>query len=297
RHGSGRPRGARVPGSVGPVDRHGTAHRRHGGRQRFHWLCWVSPAQCGASGGRRPASTSITVIGHRGRHFYGVGGYGRAEPVRAARAARRHYHGPDWRADICIAAVAQPGQRMSLQANSFTLRINGHSIVDDAAFTVPRECLTALVGPNGAGKSTLLRLISGTQAADSGRVLFNDVSILDLPRRQRAQQVALVEQEAHSEFALTVRQSVQLGRIPFQSMWSGLAERDREVVDDALRRARALEFADRPYTTLSGGEEQRVHLARALAQEPELMLLDEPTNHLDVQAQLRTLTLLRSLTT
>src|SRR5690625_3050890 len=186
---------------------------------------------------------------------------------------------------------------MSLQANSFTLRINGHSIVDDAAFTVPRERLTALVGPNGAGKSTLLRLISGTQAADSGHVLFNDVSILDLPRRQRAQQVALVEQEAHSEFALTVRQSVQLGRIPFQSMWSGLAEHDREVVDDALRQARALEFADRPYTTLSGGEQQRVHLARALAQEPELMLLDEPTNHLDVQAQLRTLTLLRSLTT
>lgn len=186
---------------------------------------------------------------------------------------------------------------MSLQASTFSLRINGHSIVDDAAFTVPRECLTALVGPNGAGKSTLLRLISGTQAADSGRVLFNDVSVLDLPRRQRAQQVALVEQEAHSEFALTVRQSVQLGRIPFQSMWSGLAEHDREVVDEALRRARALEFADRPYTTLSGGEQQRVHLARALAQEPELMLLDEPTNHLDVQAQLRTLTLLRSLTT
>src|SRR5699024_3777672 len=124
---------------------------------------------------------------------------------------------------------------MSLQASSFTLRINGHAIVDDAAFGVPRESLTALVGPNGAGKSPLLRLTSGTHHTVSGRVLLNDVSILDLPRSQRAQQLALVEQEAHSEFALTVRQSVQVGRIPFQSMWPGLPEHDREVVDDALR--------------------------------------------------------------
>lgn len=184
---------------------------------------------------------------------------------------------------------------MSLHSDNLSLRIDGHSIIEDAGFEIPAKSITALVGPNGAGKSTLLRLISGTQPADAGDVTFDDNSLLTMSRHERARRVALVEQDVHSEFALTVRQGVQLGRIPFQSMWSGLSEHDEAVIDRALATARATAFADRQFSTLSGGEQQRIHLARALAQEPDLMLLDEPTNHLDIHAQLNTLSLLREL--
>ena len=185
---------------------------------------------------------------------------------------------------------------MSLTSKGITLRIDGHMIVDSAEFTVPANSLVALVGPNGAGKSSLLRLISGTQNAGGGEVDFNGNSLLSMPRRLRAQHVALVEQDAYAEFALMVRQAVELGRIPFQSIWAGLRDGDREIVEDALERTGSAEFADRSIATLSGGEQQRVHLARALAQQPQLLLLDEPTNHLDIRAQLRTLRLLHSLT-
>ncbi|MBM9459096.1 ATP-binding cassette domain-containing protein [Nocardioides sp. zg-536] len=171
----------------------------------------------------------------------------------------------------------------------------GHTLLHDVSFTVPTGAVSALVGPNGAGKSTLLRALSGAGPRAGGSVHLGSQDLFALSRRERARRVALVEQEVRSEFALTVRQAVALGRTPHQSRWSLTAADDDTVVEDALVRAGAAELAGRELGTLSGGEQQRVQLARALAQQPELLLLDEPTNHLDVRAQLRTLGLLREL--
>lgn len=191
----------------------------------------------------------------------------------------------------------------SLRVQGLSRVIGQKILVRDASFEVPGGGLIALVGPNGAGKSTLLRLISSTSRSDPlpdgaaslrPRVVLGDVDLLDLRRRERARQVALVEQEARAEFDLTVRQVVELGRIPHQSAF-GLDDGDHGVVDEAMARTGVAVFAERQLGTLSGGEQQRVQLARALAQKPRLLLLDEPTNHLDVRAQLETLALLREI--
>ncbi len=185
-----------------------------------------------------------------------------------------------------------------LEAIEVSAEIERKVILDRVSFTAPAEKLTALIGPNGAGKSTLLHAISGASAAKiTGRILFEGEDLLQMPRRRRAQRVALVEQESHTELALSVREAVSLGRIPHLGVFEAETEEDRDVVLQSLAAAglSTSEFENREITGLSGGEKQRVLLAKALAQEPELLLLDEPTNHLDIAAQLSVLGLLRQL--
>lgn len=166
-------------------------------------------------------------------------------------------------------------------------------IIDGVDVTAPRGAVTALLGANGAGKSTLLRLIVGALRADAGDVGFDGRALSTMRRRERAQRVALVEQEWVAAEGLTGRDVVALGRVPHQG-WFG-SDDDDIWVEGSLRRTGALAFAGQDAATLSGGERQRVNLARALAQQPSLLLCDEPTNHLDIRAQLDTLTLLRGL--
>ena len=172
------------------------------------------------------------------------------------------------------------------------VRIDGTLLLDGVDCTAPSGSFSALIGPNGAGKSTLLRAIAAAQKTSGGSIGFDDEDLLS---RRRAQIVSLVEQDASTELALSVREVVALGRTPYQSLWGEDGRADREVVEQSLVAAQMDAFADRDFTTLSGGERQRVLLAKALAQRPRLLLLDEPTNHLDIRAQLATLRLLNSL--
>ncbi len=182
-----------------------------------------------------------------------------------------------------------------LQVEGLTLSLGGREVVREVSLDVAPGSVVALVGPNGAGKSTLLRGVAGVLPAHRGRVHLDGEDLLAMRGRARARLLALVEQEVRTEFAVTVRQAVELGRTPHRSLWGLNAVGDTDAVAEALKRADAEQFADRVVGDLSGGEQQRVHLARALAQEPRLLLLDEPTNHLDVRAQLHTLGLLREL--
>jgi iron complex transport system ATP-binding protein len=172
-------------------------------------------------------------------------------------------------------------------------------ILSDLSFSVPQGQIMAICGANGAGKSSLLRLLYRHQAPRAGTVQLMGKDIWSMTAPEAARCVAAVLQEQPTDFALTARQIVALGRLPHQRGWgAGLATLggdDAAIIAAAIRRMDLDAMADRPFGTLSGGERQRVMVARALAQEPRVIVLDEPTNHLDIRHQLELLALLKGL--
>lgn len=184
---------------------------------------------------------------------------------------------------------------MRLSAKGLGWSARGRRILDDVSLdTRPGETL-GLIGPNGSGKSTLLRLLSGIAPRADGEVFLDDRPMSDMARREIARLVALVEQQADTGEALSARDAVELGRTPWLSPLAPFGQEDALIVTAALDAVGMTHLSSRPWTTLSGGERQRIHIARALAQRPRLMLLDEPTNHLDIHHQLSLLRLVSDL--
>ena len=169
--------------------------------------------------------------------------------------------------------------------------------ISGVPFLVAEGERVALLGPNGSGKSTLLRCVYGTLAPTTGRALLDGEDLQAIGPRARARRVATVPQENTAEFELTVRELVALGRSPHKRFWEGDTARDRALADRALARVGLAGLAGRPFPDLSGGERQRALVARALVQDPALLVLDEPTNHLDIRYQLEILSLIRQLGT
>jgi len=185
---------------------------------------------------------------------------------------------------------------MSLAIQSASLTLEGKTILDDVSFALQPGRLNALIGPNGAGKSSLLRVILGFEPGARAHIEFAGADFHALPRRERARVAALVEQTAGTDQPIDVHDVVMLGRLPHQGLWAADSQTgDEEIAARAMARAGVAEFATRRFSTLSGGEQQRVHIARALAQSPRLLLLDEPTNHLDLSAQIAVMEILRAL--
>ena len=153
-----------------------------------------------------------------------------------------------------------------------------------------------IVGANGAGKTTLLRLLYRFHRPATGRILIDGEDLWTLSARQAAQRIAAVLQEQPSDFALTVQEIVALGRTPHRTGFvaSGGAQ-EAAIITHALAQLGLSALPQRRFGTLSGGERQRVMVARALAQQPRLLILDEPTNHLDIRHQLEVLALIRTL--
>jgi iron complex transport system ATP-binding protein len=155
--------------------------------------------------------------------------------------------------------------------------------------------MVGLLGPNGCGKTTLLKLASGVLSPAHGEVLLGEVGMKKLSRKQVARRVAVVPQYFHIPFAFTVTEVVLLGRTPFINALAGETSHDRSVTNTALQLVGIDKLGHRIFNDLSGGEQQKVILAMAFAQEPELLLLDEPTAHLDINHQVEILELAKSL--
>lgn len=169
-----------------------------------------------------------------------------------------------------------------------------HIVRDVTLHVAPGE-FVGLLGPNGSGKSTLLRMIYRALRPDAGQVWMGKRDVWQGSARENARTMAVLAQEEGNGFDLCVRDVVLMGRMPHQSPFARDSEQDFAIVAQALARVHADGLAQRRFDTLSGGEKQRVLMARALAQQAPLLVLDEPTNHLDVRHQFELMELVRTL--
>jgi iron complex transport system ATP-binding protein len=173
--------------------------------------------------------------------------------------------------------------------------VAARNILDAVSFDVRSHEFVGLIGPNGSGKSSLLRTIYRMLKPDAGYITLGDTQVWRSTPRDLAQRMAVVTQERSSEFDFTVRECVLLGRNPHKGTLERTTAHDQQIVTDALTRVNMQLFADRSFRTLSGGEKQRVLIARALAQQPRCLVLDEPTNHLDIRYQMEMLALVKRM--
>ncbi|MFF8449112.1 ABC transporter ATP-binding protein [Streptomyces leeuwenhoekii] len=169
----------------------------------------------------------------------------------------------------------------------------GRTVVAGARLIAAEGEITGLIGPNGSGKSSLLRTVYRHLRPAAGRVLLAGTDLRRLGPTRSARHVAALPQERSGDLELTVREVVALGRTPYKRAFAGEDATDRDITARALAEVGMADAAGRRFTALSGGERQRVLLARALTQEPDVLVLDEPTNHLDVRHQTELLALLR----
>ncbi|WP_166354468.1 ABC transporter ATP-binding protein [Phytoactinopolyspora limicola] len=182
---------------------------------------------------------------------------------------------------------------MELRTEDLTVEIDGKALVADLRLDAVSGQVLGLVGPNGSGKSTALRCIYRALKPSRGVVRIGGADLTDLPLRESAQRIAALTQQGEADFDFTVDEVVALGRTPHKHGNQPLTAAERELCRTAMAQMDVLHLADRGILGLSGGERQRVLVARALVQQPEILVLDEPTNHLDIRHQIELLGYLR----
>lgn len=183
----------------------------------------------------------------------------------------------------------------TLSASGVSFQYGAVPILHDVSLSVCPGEMLALAGPNGSGKTTLLKVLSGLLTPRSGVVRFGPRNLADLSHRERARHIAVVSQQVDPHLLFTVETIVAMGRMPGTRLLASRSDADRDAIVEAMRVTEVSDFARRRFDELSGGEQQRVVLAMALAQETEYLLLDEPTVHLDLHHQHELLELLDRL--
>ena len=182
-----------------------------------------------------------------------------------------------------------------LVVESLGVDIDGRCIVDDVNFSARPGEVVGVLGPNGSGKSTMLRSIFHSRQPTRGSVTLDGVDVWSRDAKWSAQHICVVLQETPAEFPLTCSEIVQMGRAPHKRSWQSLGAGDLELCHAAMEVMEVENLEGCSFSRISGGERQRVTIARALAQQAGMIVMDEPTNHLDIHHQLKLMRLLRRL--
>ena len=184
---------------------------------------------------------------------------------------------------------------MNIDAVNLSVSVPKRRIVEGANIHVDEGEFVGLLGPNGSGKSTLLKTVYRTMKKESGTVMIDNRDVDSLSLKESALMLSVVTQHNYFNFDFKVEEVVMMGRTPHKRSMEMDNDEDRRIVRDALEKVNMYEMRDRSFSSLSGGEQQRIILARALAQETPCLILDEPTNHLDVKYQLEVLDIVKEL--
>ena len=168
-------------------------------------------------------------------------------------------------------------------------------VLEDLSVSIKEQDFIGLIGPNGSGKSTLLKVMGGILKTDSGSIQFKKSHVSKINKKLFAQSVSWIPQDHPMIFPFKVSEIVMMGRHPYLSPLSFESKEDFDITHHAMETTMTSQFADRYFNEISGGEKQRVMIASALAQKPEIMLLDEPTSALDLKYQIEILNILKNL--
>ena len=182
-----------------------------------------------------------------------------------------------------------------LQTEDLAVGYQGRTLIGEISLAVQRGRIVTLIGPNGSGKSTILKTIAGQLPRIGGAAYLDGEELRACSRNAIARRMAILMTARMDPELMTCRDVVSSGRYPYTGKLGILTAEDRKIVDESLRRTDAEAFADRPFQAVSDGQRQRILLARALCQQPELIVLDEPTSYLDIRYKLELLTILKRM--
>lgn len=184
---------------------------------------------------------------------------------------------------------------MTLETDKLSYTYVGYPVLQDIDIKVNEGEILGILGPNGCGKTTLLKNLNKNLSPKGGKVLLDGEDLEEITKKDIAKRIAVVPQTNEVHFSFTVKDIVSMGRMPFQGLMEGMSRSDMDIVEESIARVGLTDYADRHINVMSGGERQRVIIARALAQTPDILLMDEPTLHLDINTQFDVLDLVRDL--
>lgn len=184
---------------------------------------------------------------------------------------------------------------IKLEVKNLNFSIGNNQILKNISFEVKKGSFIGIIGPNGSGKSTLLKNIYRIYKPDSGEIIIDNKKLSNMKDKECAKEIAVLAQESSSQFDFTVEQIVKMGRYPYKSLLKDYSKCDLEIANEMLEIVGLSNYANRSFSNLSGGEKQRVLIAKALVQKTNLLILDEPTNHLDIGYQIQLMDLVKGL--